>query len=104
MDGYYEASMNFDLQNCEPFLIRCEANLKIGLDVDLLMYLVEVTELDMISHAELKIRFEGAPVEGKFHVHRDDEESYDLHFYTRSEALAQAINAEMIAFAADNGL
>ena len=96
--------MNFDLENIEPFLIRCEANLRIGFDVDLLMYLVEATELDMRSDAQIDGRYNGERVSVMVHVYRDDPESYGLHFYTSNEALAQALNAEMLAFADDNDL
>ena len=104
MESLHEASMNFDLANTEPFLIRCEANLKIGLDVDLLMYLVEVTELDMRSHAEINARYQGERIPVTFHVYRDDIESFTLHFHTQSKPLAEAINAEMLAFAEDHDL
>jgi hypothetical protein len=96
--------MNFDLATAEPFLIRCEANLKIGLDVDFLMYVVEQTEIDMGSETEIKVRYGGTPVALTFRTFRDDVEAVNLYFVTQNQALAEAINAEMLAYAEDNDL
>ena len=104
MNDSHEASMNFDLARTEPFLIRCEANLKIGLDVDFLMYVVEKAEIGMGHETQIKVRFEGTAAALTFRTFRDDVEAVDLYFVTQNQALAEAINAEMLAFAEDNDL
>lgn len=100
----HEASMNFDLEVLEPFLIQLEANLHIGIDVDLLMGLVEHTDLNMQSALAIRCHFENASLDCAFQAHVDDIEAVNVFFYVPVKELADAIRAEMISFAEANDL
>jgi hypothetical protein len=104
MTEQYEASMNFDLENVAPFLQRLNANLSLGLDVPSLAQFTAQTELEDERSVVVTANFDGDPVELEYRVFMDDVDAPDLYFFTPQESLAEAIGAQLDAFADELGI
>ncbi|TWJ07003.1 hypothetical protein [Altererythrobacter ishigakiensis] len=102
--GWFEASMNFDMENVRPFLEQVEANLSLGLNVDRLVKHTEATQLDTANGSAFQVTFDGEPVEVRYSAYLDDLDAPDLYFFVKSEVLADAIDAEMEAFCGKMGI
>ncbi|MCW5572997.1 MAG: hypothetical protein KIT37_08200 [Steroidobacteraceae bacterium] len=100
----FEASMNFDLENVEPFLIQAEAALGLGLPVAELAAFARDTPVEAERVRTLRVPFGGTTVPLEFRVFMDDIDAPDLYFFTPSKGLADAIQAELQQFASDRGL
>ena len=104
MSDTFEASMNFDLENVRPFLQQLEDSLSLGLDVDRLTHLTKATALDTLNGSSFDVQFGGMSMNMKFSAYMDDFDAPDLYFYVPSEALADAIDAEMDTFCKKMGI
>ena len=104
VNGYYEASMNFDMEHVRPFLLQIEVAFDLGLDVDHLTKRVAEAEVETAYGCDLHLIFEGQPVNIKFSAWIDDIDAPDLYFYVTSEKLAKGIDAEMAKFCEAHGL
>ena len=101
---YYEASMNFDMENVLPFLQQIEAAFALGLDPEHLAKRVAEAEPDTSYGSDLNLTFEGQPVNMKFSAYIDDFDAPDLTFFVTSEELAKGIDAEMERFCEARGI
>ena len=99
-----EASMNFDMENVEPFLSRLEANLALGLPVQDLVAMTRSVEIEAEVSRTFPVTFSSSPATLEYRVFLDDVGAPDLYFLTTSKPLADAIQAELKQFADDNGL
>lgn len=104
VNGYYEASMNFDMENVRPFLQQIEDAFSLGLDVDHLIRRVAEAEVETAYGCDLHLQFEGQPVNIKFSAWIDDFDAPDLTFWVTNKKLAEGIDAEMWKFCEANGL
>jgi hypothetical protein len=99
-----EASMNFDMENVEPFLSRLEAHLALGLPVQDLVAMTRSVEIEAEVSRTFQVTFSSSPATLEYRVFLDDVDAPDLYFLTTSKPLADAIQAELNQFADDNGL
>ena len=104
VNGYYETSMNFDMEHVRPFLSQVEEAFQLGLDVDHLAKGVAEAEVETAYGCDLNLVFEDEPVNIKFSAWIDDIDAPDLYFYVTSEKLAKGIDAEMAKFCEAHGL
>ncbi len=104
LEGFFEASMNFDLENVRPFLEQVEESLALGLDVDRLADLTARTEVETTNGSAFEVKYQGEDVQVRFAAFMDDIDAPDLYFYVRSEALAEAIDGEMEKFCERMGI
>ena len=100
----FEASMNFDLENVEPFLTQLESRLNLGLPVPELVAFTQSTAIDDERVSTLSVRFGGEVISLDYRVFMDDVDAPDLYFFTASEELCKAIGAELSDFAEKHGL
>ena len=104
MDDFAESSMGFDMEHVRPFLEQVEASLSLGLPVDAMVAQVEQTEQQATSETELTVSYDGEQVPMKFAAFMDDIDAPDLYFHVGSDALAEAIDAEMEKFCEANDM
>jgi len=100
----FEASMNFDLDNVEPFMEQLEGQLKLGLPVAELVAFTRSTAVDDDRMKILSVRFRGETTSLDYRVFMDDVEAPDLYFFTPSEELSRAIDTQLKDFADKHGL
>jgi len=102
--GWFESSMNFDLENVRPFLEQLEASLHLGLEVDRLVNLTERTEVETTNGSAFQVSYDGDRVDVRYAAFMDDFDAPDLYFFVRSEPLANAIDREMDVFCERMGI
>ena len=100
----FEASMNFDLENVQPFLTRLEARLGLGLAVADLVAATESTPVDSEITRTMSVVFNGSPARLDYRVFMDDVDAPDLYFLTDSQELRDAIDRQLRQFADDLGI
>lgn len=102
--GYYEASMNFDMEHVRPFLEQIENAFALGLDVDHLTRRVAEAGVETAYGCDLHLHFEDEPVNMKFSAYIDDIDAPDLYFWVTNARLAKEIDREMEKFCEAHGL
>lgn len=100
----YEASMNFDQANVQPFLERLNANLGVSLDTIALSEFVANTSVEHEQFQTISLQYQGKSVKLEFRVFKDDIDAPDLYFFSESQPLISGINTELAAFVQDLGL
>ncbi len=100
----FEASMNFDLENVEPFLKRLNSELHLELPVAELVAMTRAVTIDDEVEKAVMVRFGGTSIVLKYRVFMDDVEAPDLYFFTESQPLAEAIDEQLSQFADQAGL
>jgi len=100
----FEASMNFDLENVEPFLTRIDTRLALNLPVDELVEMTRQTEIETEQSRIIRVKYDNSQTEIEYRVFMDDIDAPDLYFFTASKALADLIEDEMEAFADELGI
>jgi hypothetical protein len=100
----FEASMNFDGANVEPFLRHLEDELQLGLPIENLIEFAQRVAVEAEHGTTMEVDYGGERLKLEFRVFMDDEDAPDLYFLTPSEELSKAIGARMAAFAEERGL
>jgi hypothetical protein len=101
MHDVVESSMNFDLENVPPFLVRVSPLVESGFgEAEIWRVVKLVNELEHDDEGELlfNIRYDGQPCELRVRVFMDDIESPDMYFFS-PPGLAEKISDEMERFA-----
>lgn len=99
-----EVSMNFDLENVRPFLVRVRDVRGIGIDVDALHQHAAETPLDEERRIEVGATYDGRKVAVHYVVYMDDVDSPDIFFFCKDQALLDAIFAEWQDFTEELGI
>jgi hypothetical protein len=99
-----EASMNFDLSDVQPFLQRLTQKLQLLTmeDIDRLSREIAAVPVEEERRWQFDVMHEGKTVPLKIRAFMDDVEAPDIFFFT-VPGLADAIQAELISFAEDQG-
>lgn len=100
----YEASMNFDMEDVQPFLEQVENNLGVQMPIAELMHLASTIEVEDEAQRTFELTFNGNQTKVTCTVFMDDVDAPDLFFHTPDESLAKALEAEMERFMEDNDL
>jgi hypothetical protein len=100
----FEASMNFDLADVQPFLAQLNSQLTLDLPVSELVEFTRATTVESERSRALTVTFQGAPVPLEYRVFMDDIDAPDLVFLTSSQALADAIDEQLGEFAEQHGM
>lgn len=100
----HEASMNFDLENVQPFLADLDRSLELGMDVGELAALTRSVGVDEEASIELSVQYSGESSTVRLTVFMDDHDAPDIYFFSPNIELINAIRTEMIEFAENRGL
>ena len=100
----FEASMNFDTANVEPFLNQLNERLALDLPIAKLLELTLSTHVDDERSTTIDVLFEGSKTRIEYRVFMDDVDAPDLYFLTPSSALAKAIDSQLRDFADARGM
>lgn len=100
----FEASMNFDSENVEPFLNQLNERLALDLPVAKLLELTLSTRVDDERSTTIDVLFDGSRTRLEYRVFMDDVDAPDLSFFTPSSALAKAIDSQLREFADARGM
>ena len=95
----FEASMNFDVENVEPFLRQLNSELHLELPIAELVSMTRAATIDNEVEKTVTVQFEGASIVLKYRVFIDDVDAPDLYFFTDSQPLAEAIDEQFSRFA-----
>ena len=90
----HEASMNFDLENVEPFLTRINRRLNLNLPIDELVQMTHQTKIETEHSRTIQITFNSSQTQLEYRVFMDDLDAPDLYFFTPSKDLAKSIEDE----------
>ncbi|HUG04669.1 MAG TPA: hypothetical protein VML92_09605, partial [Steroidobacteraceae bacterium] len=100
----HEASINFDLENVQPFLTQLDSTLLLGLPAQELVSLTQATPPEDETSQVVAVSFGGSQVRLEYRVFMDDIDAPDLSFRTESKVLADAIQVELMRFADAHGM
>ena len=101
-----ESSMNFDLENVRPFLVRLQPHIESGFtdaDVGRLADFVAETPVEQERETTLTVVANGSETPLVFRVFMDDIDAPDLYFFTSAE-LAAKIDSEYEAMCEELGI
>ena len=105
MSEIHEASMNFDIENVEPFLRRV-AQLIDGFgsnEVASVMSDIRRMNVDDEHDWMFAVTYDGRSIPLVLRVFMDDIDAPDLYFFTTSAELASRLQDEMGIFAEEQG-
>ena len=100
----FEASMNFDLENVETFLIRIDARLGLNLPLEELIEMTHETKIETEQSRTVNVEFGDSQTTIEYRVFMDDIDAPDLYFFTPTKDLAESIEGEMETFADELGI
>lgn len=100
----HEASMNFDLENAEPFLTRINSRLSLKLPVDEPVQMTHQTKIETERPQTIQVTFSSSQVELEYRVFMDDIDAPDLYYFTPSKDLAKSIEDQLEEFADELGI
>ena len=101
---HHEASMNFDLGDVKPFLEQLNRNLNLDLEVDKLVTFTKNLSVGDEERVQVTVQFEGQKLDMIYQVYMDDIDAPDLYLFAETEALAFALQSEMVSFAESRGM
>lgn len=100
----HEASMNFDMENVEPFLEHANKNLKLGLNIEQLIKFTSSVRPESEKSISLQVTYLGNPIPLIYKVFMGDINAPNLYFFTPSKRLADELNNELVRFANELGI
>jgi hypothetical protein len=95
----FEASMNFDSGNVQPFLERLNDRLGLNLPIRELVDFTLTTPVEEEKVRVLEVSFDGSRARLEYRVFMDDIDAPDLYFLTPSSELAASIDAQVMEYA-----
>ena len=101
-----ESSMNFDMENVEPFLQMVSSLISSGFggqEVAKVVAMAKQMGVDDERELEFRIQYDGKPAVLRVRVFMDDVDAPDLYFFS-PESLAERIDAEMEKFCEELGI
>lgn len=101
-----ESSMNFDMQNLQPFLLRVSHIVQAGFtesEIEIIMSSAKNMKVDQQNDFSFDITHNDKRAKLKISIFLDDIDAPDVYFYSCPE-LARKINNEMIKFAEELGI
>lgn len=103
-DKQFEASAGFDSDIVQPFLERLNTQLGLGLDVVSLVTFTESVPHDDEQSRNINVTFKGESEGLEYRVFKDDPYAPDLYFFSKSEALTNAISEQFDIFFEERGM
>lgn len=100
----FEASMNFDLKNVEPFLTDLDNKFKFGLNIKSLGEFARSVKVEDEESIEIKINYSGQTSLMEFNVFMDDIDAPDLYLFFESSDLADSVGDFMMEWAEARGM
>jgi hypothetical protein len=102
---FEEASMNIDIENLKPFLLRIVSFMEKGFSTDEIDKVMALAHLPHDSDEEIgfSVVFQGQQTPLIIRVFMDDIQNPDIYFFT-SPQLAERISKEFEAFCEELGL
>jgi hypothetical protein len=101
-----ESSMNFDMKNLRPFLVRLSHIVQAGFsesEIETVISLAMKLKVDQQNDFTFDIKYNDKSTKLKISILLDDIDAPDVYFYSCPE-LANAINNEMVKFAEELGI
>ena len=103
-DKQFEASAGFDSDIVKPFLERLNTQLELELDVVSLITFTENVPHDDEQSRNIDVMFKGKKEGLQYRVFKDDPYAPDLYFFSKSEALTNAISKQFDLFFEERGM
>lgn len=99
-----EASMNFDMEDVESFLIELDSKFEFGLDVKKLVKFTSSVAIESEKSMVLNISNLGKKSKMRFQVYMDDIDAPDLCMFFDSNELSESVNDFMMGWAEARGM
>jgi len=96
LDLRHEASMNFDSERLESFLIGLDKEFNFNLDIHLISEFTSfVAEIKSENTLGIDIEVNGEATKANYHVYMDDIDSLSIYFFFQEEEIAKQVSNYM---------